>query len=265
VSATHVARRRRRLFEGTLNGDWENPSTTITGLWGGNARFCDGSTKPDFGMIQITLQPLPSGGTPQVIVQLAGLQGLPYAYVHAPLGQVATSFGGAAMVPDTLFGNAVTNCMIPLVGDLGALAVGPPTLQQPTGQTGPRNPGARASRIVVLDASGSMGDEGKMDEAKASARQVFGQMRGDTEVALIAFFDCSDIRVVQPFTIGPAPLLAALEPIMPSGGTPLGESVASRPNTWKTTPSTDREVTTLTTARRAAGRLKGTAEKMVNP
>ena len=255
------------FFEGTLNGDWENASTTITGLWGGNARFCDGSTKPDFGMIQITLQPLPSGGTSQVIVQLAGLQGLPYAYVHAPLGTVATAFGGAAMVPDTLFGNAITNCMIPLVGDLGALAVGPPTLQQPTGQTGPRNPGARASRIVVLDASGSMGDEGKMDEAKASAREVFGQMRGDTEVALIAFFDCSDIRVVQPFTIDPAPLLAALEPIMPSGGTPLGESAGFAAKYMEdNASSTDREVTTLTDGQESCGGdLKGTAEKMVNP
>jgi Mg-chelatase subunit ChlD len=171
------------------------------------------------------------------------------------------------MVPDTLFGNAITQCMIPVVGDLGALAVGPPTLQQPQGQTGPRNPGVRSSIVVVLDASGSMGDEGKMDEAKASARQVFGQMRGDTEVALIAFFDCGDIRVVQDFTTDPAPLLAALAPIMPSGGTPLGESAGFANEYMKANASsTDRQVTTLTDGQEScSGDLKGTAEQMVNP
>jgi hypothetical protein len=81
------------------------------------------------------------------------------------------------------------------------------------------------SIAVLLDASGSMDEQGRMDAAKASARQVIGQMKGNVEVALIVFFDCGDIKTVTEFTTDPAPLLAALEPILPSGGTPLAEGI----------------------------------------
>lgn len=82
------------------------------------------------------------------------------------------------------------------------------------------------SIAILLDASGSMDEQGRMDKAKASARQVIGQMSGKVEVALIVFFECGDIRVVQDFTTTSAPLLAALEPIMPSGGTPLAAGIS---------------------------------------
>ena len=65
-----------------------------------------------------------------------------------------------------------------------------------------------------------------MDSAKSAARRVIGQMTGSTEVALIVFYECGDIRVVQPFTTDPAALSAALEPILPTGGTPLGGGIA---------------------------------------
>lgn len=82
------------------------------------------------------------------------------------------------------------------------------------------------SIAILLDASGSMEEQGRMDKAKASARQVIGQMSGRVEVALIVFFECGDIRVVQDFTTTSAPLLTALEPIMPSGGTPLAAGIS---------------------------------------
>ena len=82
------------------------------------------------------------------------------------------------------------------------------------------------SIAILLDASGSMEEQGRMDKAKASARQVIGQMSGKVEVALIVFYECGDIRVAQDFTTTSAPLLAALEPIMPSGGTPLAAGIS---------------------------------------
>lgn len=82
------------------------------------------------------------------------------------------------------------------------------------------------SIAILLDASGSMEEQGRMDAAKASARQVIGQMSGKVEVALIVFFECGDIRVVQDFTTTSTPLLAALEPIAPSGGTPLAAGIS---------------------------------------
>jgi hypothetical protein len=82
------------------------------------------------------------------------------------------------------------------------------------------------SIAILLDASGRMEEQGRMDAAKASARQVIGQMSGKVEVALIVFFECGDIRVVQDFTTTSAPLLAALEPIAPSGGTPLAAGIS---------------------------------------
>ena len=82
------------------------------------------------------------------------------------------------------------------------------------------------SIALLLDASGSMEEQGRMDAAKASARRVIGQMTGKVEVALVVFFECGDIRVVSPFSTDSAPLLAALEPITPSGGTPLAAGIS---------------------------------------
>jgi Mg-chelatase subunit ChlD len=45
------------------------------------------------------------------------------------------------------------------------------------------------------------------------------------EVALIAFFECGDVRTVAAFTTDPNEILKALEPIQPSGGTPLAEGI----------------------------------------
>ena len=82
-----------------------------------------------------------------------------------------------------------------------------------------------SSVAILLDASGSMADNGRMDEAKASARAILAKMTGDTEVALIVFYDCGSISVAAPFTTDPSVISAALEPVQPSGGTPLGAGI----------------------------------------
>jgi hypothetical protein len=85
------------------------------------------------------------------------------------------------------------------------------------------NPGPVLDRSVciLIDASGSMKDDNKMDQAKASAARVLQRITSGTEVCLIVFYDCGSIVVEHEFTSDAAPLLAILPRIQPSGGTPL--------------------------------------------
>jgi hypothetical protein len=77
------------------------------------------------------------------------------------------------------------------------------------------------SICILIDASGSMKDNSKMEQAKSSASRVLQRIATGTEVCLIVFYDCGSIVVEHPFTTDPAPLLAILPRIQPSGGTPL--------------------------------------------
>lgn len=77
------------------------------------------------------------------------------------------------------------------------------------------------SVCILIDASGSMKDNNKMEQAKASAARVLQRIAAGTEVCLIVFYDCGRIVVEHAFTTDPAPLLAILPRIQPSGGTPL--------------------------------------------
>jgi hypothetical protein len=209
-------------FEGTLTGDWEAPDTLITGFWGGQTEPCGGAPRQDFGTFAMRLGPTP-GGDPGVIVELTDLRGDTYAYFHPPAGALAASFGGAPFVADPFYARAIAGCRMPapdiVEQYVAAAASGTPF-------TPPRDDRHVASSIVLLlDASGSMADEGRMDQAKASARRILGQMTGDTEVALIVFYDCGSISVAAPFTTDPAVISAALEPVQPSGGTPLAAGI----------------------------------------
>ncbi len=79
------------------------------------------------------------------------------------------------------------------------------------------------SIAILLDASGSMKEDGKMDKAKASADRVLRRLGEDTEVALIVFYDCGDIRVEHAFTTDPTQIIAILPRIQPRSGTPLAD------------------------------------------
>jgi hypothetical protein len=77
------------------------------------------------------------------------------------------------------------------------------------------------SICILLDASGSMKDDNKMEQAKASATRVLKRLGPQTEVALIVYYDCGSITVEAEFTTDKDKVLAILPRIQPSGGTPL--------------------------------------------
>lgn len=90
----------------------------------------------------------------------------------------------------------------------------------------PVPPGAiRHSVVILFDASGSMRHHDRIGMAKRAARNVLTQVTPDTEVALIVFYDCHDLRVEQPFTSDVASVLAQVEAIQPRGGTPLAAGI----------------------------------------
>ena len=81
------------------------------------------------------------------------------------------------------------------------------------------------SVAMLLDASGSMADHGRMTENKAGLSAALQSLKPNDEVALIVFFDCDDIRVMVPFTNDPAEIIKVLQTITPSAGTPLGDAM----------------------------------------
>ena len=82
------------------------------------------------------------------------------------------------------------------------------------------------SICILLDASGSMGDDNKMEQAKASASRVLRRLGKQTEVALIVYYDCSNIKVEHKFTTDVSKIIAILPNIHPSGSTPLAGGTA---------------------------------------
>ncbi|MFC3227741.1 VWA domain-containing protein [Marinibaculum pumilum] len=78
---------------------------------------------------------------------------------------------------------------------------------------------------MLLDASGSMGDDNRIGEAKGGISEAVRSLQPNDEAALIVFFTCGDIRVVVPFTDDPEEILEGLAGIAPSGGTPLGDGI----------------------------------------
>jgi|LDZT01.1.fsa_nt_gi lysozyme len=77
------------------------------------------------------------------------------------------------------------------------------------------------SIILLFDASSSMADEDKIDNAKEAAKNSIVTLGPKDEVALIVFYDCSRIIVEQPFTTDWSALAAMIDTIRPTGGTPL--------------------------------------------
>ncbi len=91
--------------------------------------------------------------------------------------------------------------------------------------TGPSVSGASESVVILFDASGSMGDNGKIDAAKSAARNVLAQVTPSTEVALIVFYGCGDIQIEHPFTTDFTAMQETIKQIQPSNDTPLADSI----------------------------------------
>ena len=83
------------------------------------------------------------------------------------------------------------------------------------------------SIILLFDASGSMGDNNKIDKAKAAANSVLtSKVQPEDEVALIVFYDCDSIVVEEPFTNDVSALTSKIDAIEPSGYTPIYEAMS---------------------------------------
>ncbi|MCP4327487.1 MAG: VWA domain-containing protein [Alphaproteobacteria bacterium] len=84
---------------------------------------------------------------------------------------------------------------------------------------------AGRSIVLLLDASGSMEDAGRMVEAKDGIAEAVRKLRVTDEAALIVFFDCNRIQTVVPFTNDHEEIVNVLHGIEPSGDTPLGDAI----------------------------------------
>lgn len=82
------------------------------------------------------------------------------------------------------------------------------------------------SIILVFDASGSMGDNHKIDNARIAAKNALATLRPGYEAALIVFYDCGAIVVEQPFTTDWSSFASMIDNIVPHSKTPLYASIA---------------------------------------
>lgn len=79
------------------------------------------------------------------------------------------------------------------------------------------------SILFLVDCSGSMQDNGRMQKAISAARSVLSsaQFEPTDEIALMAFYDCGSVKLLQPFTHNTEEFNAKLSLLTPSGATPL--------------------------------------------
>ena len=77
--------------------------------------------------------------------------------------------------------------------------------------------------VLVIDVSGSMRQNGKMDAAKGAARQFVASKRPRDQIAIVAFNDKP--RVVVDFTADPGSLTAAIDGLVATGETALWDGI----------------------------------------
>jgi tight adherence protein B len=77
--------------------------------------------------------------------------------------------------------------------------------------------------VLVIDTSGSMRPGGKLEQAKAAARQFVAQKLANDQIALVAF--SNEPRVVVNFTDDPVLLNSAIDALAPAGETALWDAV----------------------------------------
>jgi len=81
--------------------------------------------------------------------------------------------------------------------------------------------GVDKSILLLFDASSSMADNNKIENAKVAAKNSLATLGPRDEVALIVFYDCGSIVVEQPFTADWSALAAKIDTLRSTGGTPL--------------------------------------------
>ncbi|MBS1811474.1 MAG: VWA domain-containing protein [Acidobacteria bacterium] len=82
----------------------------------------------------------------------------------------------------------------------------------------------QTSIVLLIDTSGSMGDNNKIENAKAAARAAVRNVSKTNEMAVLNFSgDCSGgaVRYACPFTTDLNALLKAIDGLSPGGGTPM--------------------------------------------
>lgn len=87
-----------------------------------------------------------------------------------------------------------------------------------------KKPTIKTSIILLIDTSGSMADNGKINQAKDAARRAARNASKTTEIAVLNFdggCGAGAMREAAPFTSDVNVLLAAIDKLQPGGGTPM--------------------------------------------
>ncbi len=87
-----------------------------------------------------------------------------------------------------------------------------------------KKPALKTSIILLIDTSGSMADNNKINQAKDAARRAARNASKTTEIAVLHFDGGCDARAMReaaPFTTDVNVLLAAIDKLQPGGGTPM--------------------------------------------
>jgi Mg-chelatase subunit ChlD len=100
-------------------------------------------------------------------------------------------------------------------------------LDLPARKAAMTTPSVDQSLVLLLDVSGSMRDNNKMDNAKQAATDAVKSLGPTTEVALISYDGAcaGGYRVVQGFTTNRQSLITAIAGLSPGGGTPTAPAV----------------------------------------
>ena len=77
--------------------------------------------------------------------------------------------------------------------------------------------------VLVIDTSGSMKANGRLDQAKEAAKAFVDRKLANDQIALVTF--SNEPRIAVNFTADPAPLVAAIEGLEPAGETALWDGV----------------------------------------
>ena len=82
--------------------------------------------------------------------------------------------------------------------------------------------------VLVIDTSGSMKANGRLEQAKVAARSFVDRKLPNDQIALVTF--SNEPRVAVNFTVDPGPLVAAIDGLQPAGETALWDGVRTGAN-----------------------------------